>query len=171
MPYCTPTWLEDGEPLDGWRYWAGQGRSVLDVLARHSAGEPGAADDWRRLYARSGREAPWWDERSARGERWRLRSVVNDWTVWGNVRPWLVDYAPWLVVAGGTLFGALAVQLVLLASGSDGVYRCSGCGSPFVPTGRRPAAGRRRYCADCRERGAPVRDAKRAQRERSPRPT
>jgi len=164
--FCSPTWLEDGEPLDGWRYWAGQARAVLDVHVRHTAGEPGADEDWRLLYAWSTYEAPWWEERSAKSERWRLRGIVNDWTVLGNVRPWLVDYEPWLVVGGGTLFGALAVQLALLVSGSDGVYRCSACGSPFVPEGRRPAAGRRRYCASCRERRRPGRDAKRDHRAR-----
>jgi hypothetical protein len=162
--------LEEGEPLDGWRRWAGQARAILAILARLSAGEPGLDEDWRHILAESGLEAAWWREGSAEsagGDRWRVRSVINEWTILGNVRPWLVDYGPHLVVGGGSLFGALAVQLVLLASGSDGVCRCSACGSPFVPTGRRPAAGRRRYCADCRARGVPVRDAKRVHRART----
>jgi len=167
--WCRPLSLDEGEPVEGWRRWAGQARAILAILARLSAGEPGLDEDWQRVFAGSRLVAPWWREgtaESADGDRWRVRSVINDWTVLGNVRPWLVDYGPHLVIGGGGLFGALAVQLVLLASGSDSVCRCSACGSPFVPTGRRPAAGRRRYCADCRERGVPVRDAKRDHRAR-----
>lgn len=69
---------------------------------------------------------------------------------------------------GLSLFGALTAQAMTAVAGSS-LAMCSGCGGVFVPNGRQPASGRRRYCQECRERGVPQRDAKadyRAKRRR-----
>jgi hypothetical protein len=68
------------------------------------------------------------------------------------------------VLVGLSLFGALTVQLLATVAGS-GVAVCSGCGNVFVPRGRRPGFGKRRYCPRCGRRAA-VRDAKADYRRR-----
>jgi hypothetical protein len=67
------------------------------------------------------------------------------------------DYGEVMPGAGISLMGALSVQFFAAMSGS-GFAVCSACGSAFVPR-RRPAADRRRYCAQCGRKAA-LRDAK-----------
>jgi hypothetical protein len=65
---------------------------------------------------------------------------------------------------GLSLAGALTVQLMSAMVGS-GFAMCSGCGDPFIPEGRQPAFGSRRYCPSCGHSAA-MRDAKRDYRAR-----
>lgn len=59
---------------------------------------------------------------------------------------------------GPSLRSALVAQFLAAATGS-GFASCNSCGRVFVPTRRRPAFGKRRYCPDC-GRTAALRDAK-----------
>ena len=72
-----------------------------------------------------------------------------------------------LELLAGSLFGAVGVQLALLASGSRAWEICSNCGKAFVPRKKRTPAGRRSYCDDEACRRAVSRDAKRDQRRRA----
>ena len=65
---------------------------------------------------------------------------------------------------GMSLPGALTVQLLSSFAGASLVL-CSSCGKAFVPHGRWPAVGRRRYCPECGHKAA-LRDAKKAYRQR-----
>jgi hypothetical protein len=56
---------------------------------------------------------------------------------------------------GAGLFGALAVQLTLTVAGVDGWAICSACHKQYVPTQRRPKAGQRNFCVECRNQGIP----------------
>jgi hypothetical protein len=96
---------------------------------------------------------------------------TSSYTRWCGLRPALMidpsSKSPIEVVflddtsifsSGLSLFGALTLQLIAAIAGSA-FSTCSHCGSPFVPS-RRPARGRRRYCAGCRKAGVPQKDAK-----------
>ena len=101
---------------------------------------------------------------------------------WGGTGPALVtlgarvswfnreSQAEWLpnmpLLQGTSLFGALAVQLLMAVSRTGGLAICSGCGAPYVPK-RRPNPRRRRYCPQCGLKAA-WRDAQAAQRRRPP---
>ena len=107
-----------------------------------------------------------------------LTNVVNEWLALGNVRPVLLlsEFAgggrlrivlapfgkPW--EPEFPLFGVLGMQLAFAVSATRGLAFC-GCGKMFEP-GRQPVGGARHYCDDCRESGAPQRDAARDYRAR-----
>ncbi|MEX2440503.1 MAG: hypothetical protein WD739_11620 [Actinomycetota bacterium] len=65
----------------------------------------------------------------------------------------------------GGLFDALVMQLHLSATNGVGFAICSACVRPYAPS-RRPAASKRNYCYDCRDRKRDKRDAKRDDRAR-----
>ena len=65
---------------------------------------------------------------------------------------------------GGSLFGALVLQLMLVISKIDNLTLCSACGIPFLPK-RSPNPNRRRYCSQCGQRAA-WKDAKRDERKK-----
>lgn len=101
------------------------------------------------------------------GEWARVTGLVNDWMDLGNIRPRLYTEDGRVAVrlgGGETLFGALAVQLALAISRTDGLAICSACGAPYLPV-RRPSLNRRHYCPDCSKWGA-WRDAARDYRRR-----
>lgn len=93
-------------------------------------------------------------------EREDLAEAVFRWVQLGNVRPvisWEMDQ-PQVTMAGGGLFAAVGVQLMLRVAKTEGLALCSSCGEPYVPR-RRPTEGRRRYCDGCRDSSAPMKDA------------
>lgn len=96
-----------------------------------------------------------------------LGYAVRRWLELGGVRvhfDWMGDRGK--VSFGGTsLFGALATLLATGVSGSA-LLMCDECHLPFVPLKRRPPAGTRHFCPDCREAGAPQRHASAAYRAR-----
>jgi hypothetical protein len=111
------------------------------------------------------------EQRERTGARNTLGSHVNEWLMWGGVRPrfdWTENGTVIRLSSGGweqeALFGALAVHLVLAVGGTGGIALCSGCGAPYLPT-RRPVDGRRHYCTNCGRKVA-ERDAARAYRAR-----
>ena len=87
-------------------------------------------------------------------------------TALGRLRPgvtWLKDGPPQFGIETDP-FGALLLQLFHAVSGTHTLAVCSGCGQPYPRSGRKPQAGRRNYCAACRDAGVPWRDAKQVQR-------
>ncbi len=157
------------EPLSAWQSYARQARALLNIAARLHDGNPGERKDWKVLYEGFG-VVP---SARPRGialvlwERARLALFVSIWLELGNVRPVLTwwDEAAWVLAGPGLpgfgLFPALAVQLSLAVSATRGFATCSACGV-WYPTGRQPAAGRRRYCDKCRADKVPMREARRA---------
>jgi hypothetical protein len=71
-----------------------------------------------------------------------------------------------LTVTGGDdgCLQALVLQVALAVTRED-TATCNGCGVLFTPT-KRPAAGLRVFCSDCRSKGVPQRFASRAHRAR-----
>jgi len=85
-----------------------------------------------------------------------------------GVGPVLVDdenggFVPY--AGGGSLLGALAVDLVRVTSKPRDFALCPQCELLFQPK-RRPPLGERAWCPECRERGASRHAADRARRDR-----
>lgn len=170
--WCLPSRDPDNqcwELLEDWRHFARQARALLRVAVRLHEGRTGAAADWGTVYERPAQPGPP-GQGDLDAERLALTLLVNEWLVLGNVRPqfWWAEgrnAAPEIRLGGEDLFGALAVQLALAISQTDGLALCSACGSPYVPE-RRPRPDERHYCAACRDAGRPIRDAARDYRSR-----
>jgi hypothetical protein len=169
-----PGW--DGvEPLYEWRRYARRARGLLNVAAALHVGRVAAVEDWQAALAgwrEPGRPkglstVPWW-KRSVGADGRVVDMVIDLWLFLGNVRPrfsW-TDSGSQLALGGDGLVGALALQLMLAISRTDGLAMCSSCGVPYIPF-KRPTAARRRYCSKCRKAGVPLRDAQRALRARA----
>ena len=150
--------LHDGpewEPLELWRQLSRTARAMLLIAAQLNNRPPERGDpaDWRIL----GIE---FDPKRNKVEdaRFMLWCVVNDWLALGRVglRMWPHNWSErqfWeteIHFGGGyNLFGAVALQMMLVIAGEDALYTCSGCGLPYIPAGRRPKRGQNSYCEDC----------------------
>jgi hypothetical protein len=140
------------ESLAVWRYLARRIRLLLE-LAEGLWREPpalGDAEVWESVHRH-----PPSDSASARHE---LSAGVNAMVQLGQVRVWSAPTPPYVRVGGHDLFGALALQLLLVTSKSAGWATCSHCARPYAPT-RRPQSGRLNYCPLCRAAGIPNRVA------------
>jgi hypothetical protein len=159
------------EPLEGWRHWARQARGLLGIAASHRDGRLGRDEDWRavrewgNLNAMTGLwtvevdketgeltrvpETPpqsrW--PRTLDWERSELIHWVTDWLRLANVTLGLRSAGSGLrvVLDCNGLFGALAIQLVLVVGHSRGIAFCAHCSRPFLPAGS-SGGGKRRYC-------------------------
>lgn len=174
------------EPITGWRTYSTAARAILTAASALHAGRQPAMEVWEQMFDASahaemrerGQSIPWWSVNAggkSRGiDRTALSLKVSEWLVLGNVRPvmtWSSQASKMTLSAGSdgstTLFGAIALQLLFAVSGENGFAICSSCQSPYSLDGkRRPAANRRSYCDDCRDRGVPLRDAQRDSRAR-----
>jgi hypothetical protein len=76
------------------------------------------------------------------------------------------DGLPSTRIEPGGLLGALGLQLAQKISKTNGLALCSGCSGFFSPK-RKPSAGRRTYCGECRDAKIPERDAARSSRAKS----
>lgn len=114
---------------------------------------------------------------SLEGQRQALAAVLGAWLALGAVRPVLAwgqpgHDEPVVSLGTTTLFGGLVLELLLAVGGQAGFAICAGCGSAYLPR-RRPPTGsfgapRAAYCATCRARGLPQREAARRWREKHP---
>jgi hypothetical protein len=123
--------------------------SALDHPVEHGeAVEPDANERIRRKWAALGRSRM---ANSVELQRQLLGEVLNYWLELAGVRPRL-DWSspkPAVQLGGRGLIGALAVQLLLDCSRTDGLAVCTSCGTPFLPGPRRPRRDRNTYCSDC----------------------
>jgi hypothetical protein len=174
---------EHRERLGLWRDRSDQARALVSVAASLRGGNLGRLEDWHRLFPNhAGDEAPWrrvsemqhpvhqlfWRNEERSVARQRMRDFINRWLAEADVRPKLeIMHADRQSVAlgGNGLLGALAVQLLYTVCRTHGLETCSACGAAFTRN-RRPAEGRRRYCQDCADDGAALRDASRAHARR-----
>jgi hypothetical protein len=146
------------EPIEFWREVSRYVQAILRIAAQLREIPPRTGDrkDWRVL----GDEGPSLDPGQA---LFLLELEVDTWLRAGNVR--LTTRARyeserqtsrtiwWTEVVCGSwfssLFGSIALQLMLLIAGSETLYTCTGCGVPYLPAGRRPKHGQNSYCDDC----------------------
>jgi hypothetical protein len=174
--HCAPperAFTRAHEPLQYWRCLARQARGMLQLASALHRGVASHPDIWDDLQL--GPEQTSMGRSESTGwPNFFLTALVNQWLVNGDVRPhfaWNLDGAGPAVTLGvsplpisddflealahlmpdyqGTsLFGALAVQLLLACSRAEGLAICSSCGTPYVPP-RRPSASRHRFCTKC----------------------
>jgi len=165
------------EPLRSWRAFSRQANAIVNLSASVHQDRRGRPEDVLaaresmpkvvRSLSRSLFSAP---AETVDEQRQLVAAFIREWLWFGSVRlhfQWnrrgvQVGFGG-IVLAYG-LFGALAVQLVLIVSRSDGVAFCHGCGQPYAPR-RRPKARQRNYCSSCGRKAA-VRDAVKAYRDR-----
>ncbi len=146
------------EPISTWLHLSRAAFAILNIAHKLHQEPPavGNPTDWAAIFARSGRNAPWWQQRPD-VERIILGRVINEWLSLGNVRPsfeWHVsDRTPSVKLAGPGLFGVIATQITYAAAAADAMALCSQCGRAYVPK-RRPREGERHYCPDCGTRAA-----------------
>ncbi len=140
------------------------------------APELGAKEDWNKLDDHP--EAQDVSPKKRESAEWRLWHSILRWLQFGRAEIGLrlfnyelgeKEPRPELFLGfqGTGLFGALALQIAMLASGAEGLYVCSGCKAPYFRTIRRPTQGKRNFCESCRRGKVPGKLATRAFRERT----
>lgn len=156
--WCSPVGWEFGktraeqarEPLSYWTFYADKFRTLLKVTANARAGtDVGDTADWIVLHS----PEPSWSlppeavtVPTLDGAPLFLGSEFHFYASLGDCRPvltWHAGAEPRVELGGFGLFGALAWQILLAATGSPGLAFCEECRAPF----RRD--GRRKYCEDC----------------------
>jgi hypothetical protein len=161
------------EPLEKWCAFSKQAYGLLNIAARLHKNELVEPKDWEFIFPVFAVPSAIGSRAEAlQSERHRVAYVVQRWLSLGAVRPRFTweGLTPTFELGGPTvkgtgLFGALAVQLLLIISRIDGLALCSGCAIPYIPP-KRPQAGRRNYCLECQNNGIPMRHAMRDRRAR-----
>lgn len=165
------------EPISYWHFYARQMRALLNIALRLKQGVPGLVEDWKvahllGLDQKSEVEILGEDlfaelyGSNVKDDRVFVLRMLDYWLSIGHVRPRLVwDDDKCSVSFDNTLFGMLAMQLMLEISSSGGIGFCHGCGKSYAPKRRRPKVGQRNYCPKCGRRAA-LRDAQAALRAR-----
>ena len=168
VTWCNPLGFHEGrrsdgqwwEPIDAWRRWSRQARSILKIIGTLRDGCLPDKDDWQVVYSHSGapRQAPWWKRRDGvEFERQKIAEIVNEWLILGDVRP-VLHWETWqskpavVKMNQPGLFPAIAYQLALALSTRRAVSICSGCGFGYFPK-KASSPGRRSFCEDCCDMG------------------
>jgi hypothetical protein len=169
-PPCTPS---GSESIELWRRFARIARAMLSIATQLHNVRRGNENDWLVLL-QGGAESNLPTDIAT--ERRLLKDAVNLWLELGNVRPrleWDFDVA--IVLAyplSSSLFGVLATQLPSFVARSEGLLTCASCGRSGtlsqlgITRFRRPRAGNRFFCDDCRDEKAPQRFASKAYKGR-----
>lgn len=179
--FCIPLRYPDTdyymEPIPYWHFYARQMRALLNIAVQLKQGLPGLVEDWKIIQVPGfGRESEvkvseetfaQMFGRTVEDDRQFVLRMLDRWLSMGDVRPNLVwDDEHCSVSFDNTLFGMLAMQLMLEIGSSGGIAFCYGCGKSYTPKGRRPKVGQRNYCRDCGKKAA-WRDAQAARRRRN----
>jgi hypothetical protein len=169
-PPCTPS---GNEPIEQWRRFARLARAMMSIANQLHNGRRGNEGDWLVLL-QGGAESTL--PKDIATERRLLQDAVNLWLELGNVRPrleWNLDVEIALAYPrSSSLFGVLATQLPSFVARSEGLLTCSSCGRSGTLSQlgtlreRKPRAGKRFFCDDCRDENAPQRFASKAYRGR-----
>lgn len=179
LPYiCAPVPAKQRrgyseEPLEKWHAFSKQAYGLLNIAARLHKNELVEPKDWEFVFPIFAVPSAIGSRAGAlQSERHRVAYVMQRWLSLGAVRPRFTweGLTPTFELGGPTvkgtgLFGALAVQLLLIISRRDGLAFCSGCAKPHIPS-RRPQADRRNFCSECRNNKISVLHAMRDMRER-----
>jgi len=167
---CYPP-MPVGEPIDLWRRYAREAKSILGLATNLHRGRVGSENDWGVLlkqYASDhylAKRIKEWPT-SLTIQQGVLAEIIQRWANQGKVRillEWNTYQAPEVTYGGGFL-AALAIQIMLAVSQAHSFVICSACGTPFAPK-RKPNPNRRRYCNQCGKQAA-WRDAKREERQK-----
>jgi hypothetical protein len=167
VPY---DWEPQGwEPVEAWLQFARQAMAILKIASKLYESpfnkELGDREDWETIYEY--RPKNWGDSElkldlipiimSNRNQAWEsLSTVVNEWLFVANVRPelrWSGDRLTVSFGIYGSLFGALASQLMLAVSRTRGIAFCSDCGQLYTPKSN-VRSEKKHYCLGCGRRGA-----------------
>jgi hypothetical protein len=158
MPSPVPKW-DQGEAVTKWFAFAKQARAIWVCSASLHRGEQPELDDLKTVYP------PWLDEKlreqsrpNMATSRGLVEGAINTWVHLGGLHPhfrWDRSGCSVIFSTGDycSVFGALAVQLMLAAANQEGFAICSGCGMTYFPK-RRPNPRRRRFCRKCGTRAA-----------------
>jgi DNA-directed RNA polymerase subunit RPC12/RpoP len=162
-----------GEPISFWHMAARELRALLNIAAAAKLGRKGDPSDWRIL------GCPFDPTRDKiQDARFLVQSYLNEWIELGRVRLRIesrhgYNVADWDVQTHYDgfyqLFGALALQVVLVVSNADALYSCAGCGYPYIRSKavwkRNPKPDQASYCRNCGH-GRAVQDAKKRYRRK-----
>lgn len=166
---CSPL---NPEPLRAWWELAHQCRSIVEIAQRLNRGSRGKEDDWATLLDCDPTEIRSRRQRGSWAEQKRLARVLErmlrlaDFRLrftWGESGPELDLLSP--STSPVPLYAALVRELVSTVIGIEETATCDGCRLPYTPD-RKPRAGERNFCTDCREAGVPARLRKRDERRR-----
>ena len=159
------------EPLDVWRSIAQEARALWQVASDLQRGRrPSDQDSYSAFRRILSHDFPLKGSRQDPLDTIRLCAVVavNQWIDIAGIKPRirLAGNKATMIIGGHHLFAELTLRLAsALCLGRETVI-CDHCGIPYIPPGRRPRAGSRHYCPDCRASKFPERYAARDYRER-----
>ncbi len=142
------------EHADDWRRYARVTQALLRFVGHDSVAGRGSEDDWRTICEWLGISS---DNASLSSlGKFKMEITAVD----------VVNHKLQVRPHASNLFGILITQIAHAVARSDQQSICSGCGVPFVLK-RRPSRGVRCYCAVCRKKRVPRRDAARDLRRRN----
>ena len=158
------------EPLDVWRSIAQEARALWQVASDLQRGRRPSDQDSYSAVRRILHSIPLENFRYYPLDMIRDLAVtaVNLWIDMAGIKPRvrLAGNKATMTIGGHNLFAELTLRLAsALCQGRQTVI-CDHCGIPYIPPGRRPRAGSRHYCPDCRAAKIPERDAARDYRKR-----
>jgi hypothetical protein len=143
------------EPLSRWRELSRAAYAMVNIgasLRDHTRGGFGEQEDWEAIL---GSEPYPSSKPEARRE---LQHCVNHWLTKGRLGVRLEEgKSDWQTELdyGAGLYGAIAAQILLAASGSEGYYSCSDCRRIYhrPPSKKRPKPGEMNFCDACTPQG------------------
>lgn len=156
------------EPLAGWRHLAKYVKAIVAIATDVHQGGTGREEDWRTIDPTgrieehiANRFGPL--ERVPEARR-KITIFVNQLLEMAGVVPffeWGDDNRAGVSLGGVGVFGAIACQVMLVAGRIKGFSFCAGCGQSIGPRKRRPRKDQNSWCDTCREKGLPMRSARR----------
>lgn len=161
------------EPLEAWRTYARQARTILSLSVSLRHGRGGSTDEWSALYPPEDAPATVPEELAAHAAapdavtaRVLFSAFLDGWMQMGGVQPHLAwtPHGAEITFGSRSLFGAVVTQLLLAVSGTTAYAFCSSCGKVYRPT-RVPRLDQRHYCPSCGDK-AKWKDAQRDRRRR-----
>jgi hypothetical protein len=162
---------QDGDPVSAWRQFSEAAYAVLAIHAHLNAGQVPDEQLWK-LALKPGPNpafssvlgdvpwtaAPWWNRDI--DSQFLIKFCINRWMRNSGVLPQLDPKDLSIRFASAGLFGAIAVQLMLVVSGSQGWVICSNAECHRVyASSRRPKSSQKHYCLECRAARMPKRFA------------
>jgi hypothetical protein len=159
------------EPIERWRALAMRARNLLQITAQMRAGEILPRDAWKAVDGSSENFAGVW---SRLENSWdRLQENLGWWLEVADVTSAIQfdNHNLRLTLGARTIpspLSIVALHLVLAAAGAEGLFNCAACGVPFLASQPLRGEQKRPYCARCRKKGRPNRDAQRDWRANHP---
>ncbi len=164
----------DGDPIAAWRQFSEAANAILSIQASLNANDQPDKRLWQ-IALKPGPHpsisgvlddvywdaAPWWNRQS--DSKILIELCINRWMRLAGVFPQLDSKDLSIRFSSAGLFGAIAVQLLLVVGGSEGWVICSNpkC-HQIYDSPRRPKSHQRHFCPVCRVAGIPKKFADRA---------